>query len=356
MEQPEISVIITVYNQEKYIGKCIRSVTGQTFENFEIILVNDGSTDKSLTICQKYAQKDQRIAIINQPNSGLVLARKNGVLHAQGEYVFFVDGDDYVSSHALYKLMSLANKYNLDMVVGNHCRVCDNWGMISKKGFPYRKTNTQISKKELIEMWLGLGKDGKHSEGGVYLWGQLIRRTCILNAMREDSAHLFPSRCYMEDCIFHLAVAPYIKTCWLSNEIIYYYRIGGCTMHYYPFAKSAGGLYYDLRYEMCMKYHHPELLPFVFTHYKTALISDVAGQIRYRMAGMEEIRNSIYTELASRKIAIWAQKTHYDELKVDDIISSSNMQNNNMQMHFLRNRLIMLYQKIVDGISFIIES
>jgi len=355
MNQPAISVIITVYNQEKYIGKCIRSVIGQSFEDFEIILVNDGSTDKSLMICQKYAQKDHRIVIINQPNSGIIQARKEGILHAQGEFVFFVDGDDYITYHALHELISLAKEYELDMVVGNHRRVCDNWSFISKNGLPYKKNNMQISNNELIMTWLGLGMYGKHSEGGVYLWGQLIRRSCVMTALREDGEHLFPStrRC-MEDLMFHLAVAPYIDSCWLSNLIVYYYRTGGCTMHYCPYIKK-GGDYYDFRYEMCNSYGLQSLLPYVLAHYRMSLLADVAGQIHYGIANIEEIREFVSTELKNRKIAIWSKDTHYDELNVDDIISCAIMQNKNNHLQFLKNKLIMIYQKIVDQICALSE-
>lgn len=92
-----VSIIIPVYNLEEYIEECIESVVNQSYDNIEIILVNDGSTDDSLFKCQEYAQNDSRIIIIDQPNKGVVSARCAGINCAQGEFVLFVDGDDYIS-------------------------------------------------------------------------------------------------------------------------------------------------------------------------------------------------------------------------------------------------------------------
>ena len=96
MEKYKISVIVTVYNVEQYLDDCIQSILNQTYTNLEIILVNDGSTDNSLKICQKYKKRDSRIALINQDNAGAVVARKSGIDRATGEYVTFVDGDDWI--------------------------------------------------------------------------------------------------------------------------------------------------------------------------------------------------------------------------------------------------------------------
>ena len=87
MEKYKISVIVTVYNVEQYLDDCIQSILNQTYTNLEIILVNDGSTDNSLKICQKYKKRDSRIALINQDNAGAVVARKSGIDRATGEYV-----------------------------------------------------------------------------------------------------------------------------------------------------------------------------------------------------------------------------------------------------------------------------
>lgn len=91
-----ISVIVPIYNAEEYLNKCLASIVNQTYRELEIILVNDGSTDESLAICEKYKQVDDRVVIINKHNEGLVRARKDGIRMAKGEYITFVDADDWI--------------------------------------------------------------------------------------------------------------------------------------------------------------------------------------------------------------------------------------------------------------------
>lgn len=91
-----ISVIVPIYNAEKYLDKCLYSIVNQTYSDLEIILINDGSTDSSYAICEKYKQNDKRIVIVNKNNEGLVKARKDGIRMAKGEYITFVDADDWI--------------------------------------------------------------------------------------------------------------------------------------------------------------------------------------------------------------------------------------------------------------------
>ena len=108
------SIIIPVYNVEKYLTKCLDSVINQTYKKFEIILINDGSTDGSSLICKKYVQNDVRIKYLEQKNSGLSVARNNGVLHAKGDYLLFLDSDDYLEPNLLEVLnKELDKKYDL---------------------------------------------------------------------------------------------------------------------------------------------------------------------------------------------------------------------------------------------------
>ena len=96
MRNSIISVIIPVYNVEKYLSRCIESVLNQTYRNLEIIIVDDGSTDDSLNICRRYEKKDKRIKVIHQDNGGLSSARNKGLMNSTGEYISFVDSDDWL--------------------------------------------------------------------------------------------------------------------------------------------------------------------------------------------------------------------------------------------------------------------
>lgn len=105
-----ISVIIPVYNAEKYIERCVKSIQNQTYTHFELILVNDGSTDNSLNLCEILASNDERIVVVNRDNGGASAARNTGLAHIRGNYVIFADSDDYVSPSYLENLYLQQNK------------------------------------------------------------------------------------------------------------------------------------------------------------------------------------------------------------------------------------------------------
>lgn len=116
---PKISVIVPVYNVEKYLARCLDSIINQTLADIEIICINDGSTDNSLEILNDYAKKDSRIKIIDQTNAGLSCARNAGMQIAQGEYIGFVDSDDWIDLDFYEKLYTAAKKYDADIACGS---------------------------------------------------------------------------------------------------------------------------------------------------------------------------------------------------------------------------------------------
>lgn len=121
----KVSVIIPVYNVENYLKKCLDSVINQTLKNIEIICINDGSTDNSLKILEEYSKKDNRIIVLNQENQGQSIARNNGLKIAKGEFIGFVDSDDYISLNFYEKLYNSAKKYNSQIAVADIFRFCD---------------------------------------------------------------------------------------------------------------------------------------------------------------------------------------------------------------------------------------
>lgn len=129
-----ISIIVPVYNVEQYLCKCIDSILMQTFKHLQIILVDDGSEDLSGKICDKYEQKDKRIKVIHKQNGGLSDARNCGLDNASGEYVIFVDSDDYIEKDACAKLIEIASKYKVDIVTGE-ARVIQNHKKMTLKNY-----------------------------------------------------------------------------------------------------------------------------------------------------------------------------------------------------------------------------
>ncbi|MBQ6221481.1 MAG: glycosyltransferase family 2 protein [Solobacterium sp.] len=114
---PEVSVVINMYNSEKYLRKCIDSVLAQTFTDFELILVNDGSKDHSLDICKEYAEKDTRIRIVDKENGGLADARNAGLDAAKGRYLEFIDADDWIEPDLLEKCVARLRETDADIVI-----------------------------------------------------------------------------------------------------------------------------------------------------------------------------------------------------------------------------------------------
>ena len=113
---PKVSVVVPIYNVENYLEKCIKSLISQSLTDLEIILVDDGSTDSSSVICDKYSILDSRIVVIHKKNGGLVSARKTGLKIAKGDYIGFVDGDDYIDERMYEDLLSYISKNGVDVV------------------------------------------------------------------------------------------------------------------------------------------------------------------------------------------------------------------------------------------------
>lgn len=126
-QQPLLSIIIPIYKVEKYLDRCISSVINQTYKNLEIILVDDGSPDNCPMMCDAWAEKDNRIKVIHKPNAGLGFARNSGLEIATGDYIAFIDSDDYVDLDMYDTLISTSMKYNADIVYcGCHWGTSDN--------------------------------------------------------------------------------------------------------------------------------------------------------------------------------------------------------------------------------------
>lgn len=121
-----ITVIIPVYNAEKYIAECLESLINQTYKNLEIIVINDGSKDNSGTICDQYKEKDSRIQVIHKENGGVSLARNSGLEIAKGKYIAFVDGDDYLDKEYFEKMLKILKEKQVDIVLCGFNRVYDN--------------------------------------------------------------------------------------------------------------------------------------------------------------------------------------------------------------------------------------
>lgn len=227
----KISVIVPVFNCEKYIERCIKSVLSQTFLNFELIIVDDGSTDNSFTICQVYEKKDSRIKVIHQENYGVSSARNKGINESNGLYITFLDSDDWISEVYLERMIRIAEMNNADMVI---CK----YKMINtyEKDIPSEDKVCTYNGKEAIHIH-GMTMDGAFRSPTA----KLTRSSII----RE---HLFPeNRHYAEDaaCVY-LWMFECNVIC-ETDEIHYYYYINPTSVIHHNYERKRLGAFNTYR-------------------------------------------------------------------------------------------------------------
>lgn len=149
-----ISVIVPVYNCEKYISRCIDSILNQTFKDFEILLLNDGSTDNSLKILREYEKKHKNIIVIDKKNEGVAITRNKGIKLAKGKYIAFIDNDDYIDKDYLRRHYDVATINDFDVVLSGYKKVNKNKNIL----FKYKIKNTPWAKYQIVAPWARLYK------------------------------------------------------------------------------------------------------------------------------------------------------------------------------------------------------
>ncbi len=174
-----VSIVVAVYNAEKFIHKCVDSLLAQTYPHLEVILVDDGSPDRCGAICDEYAARDSRVKVCHQPNGGVAVARQTGIDHATGDYVIHADPDDWVEPNMVEELLANALETGADMVI---CDYIDEYGFrkINRaQPLPPHPTSSEMLHK--------LAAGSLHGS----LWNKLIRRECIGEVkFREDVTYL----------------------------------------------------------------------------------------------------------------------------------------------------------------------
>lgn len=191
---PQISVITPVYQAEKFLKKCVDSIRAQTFTDWELLLIDDGSTDRSSEICQEYAKKDERIRYHRKENGGVSSARNAGVALAKGRYLTFVDSDDFVAEDLLETLYALAERYKAQM------SICRGYDLYEGKEIPELEKE---GREFVTDSEEGLRQVMKARVFGVMPWGKLYRKEIFEGVVypektiAEDACAIFP---LMEHC------------------------------------------------------------------------------------------------------------------------------------------------------------
>lgn len=216
----KVSVIVPVYNKEKELERCLLSIVTQTYKNLEIIVIDDGSTDGSYNIYTDFANKDKRIKIIRKKNEGVDCARHTGIEIATGDYVTFVDSDDYLYNKAVELLIVALKTSNADVSFGNFTRVIGKHGIVKKSNGGDIFNNNIILQDELIDKYL------KSFCG----WGDLPINMCgKLYKMELVKDVPVTKLVYGEDLCFNLYVLPKAKKIVSIPNSIYFYVYGGVT-------------------------------------------------------------------------------------------------------------------------------
>lgn len=167
MQKSVVSVIVPVYNVEKYLIRCLDSIIHQTYSNLQIILIDDGSTDSSGEICDLYCARDTRIQVIHKSNGGLSSARNVGIENARGNYILFCDSDDYLFNDGIEYLVDLIKKYNAQVSIGNYIRTSE---YIQRRNDPNEEDNLLLL-NALQSINMQFGKDTVQM---VTAWGKLF--------------------------------------------------------------------------------------------------------------------------------------------------------------------------------------
>lgn len=209
MNSLSISVIVPVYNVEKYLPRCINSILAQTFTNFELLLIDDGSKDKSGAICDDYAKKYPRVKVFHKDNGGVSSARNMGLDNAKGEWICFCDSDDYLESDYLEKLYMPMLTNSKSLVIGGY-KSCEESNV---KVLSVAKQNKQISLT--LEQFIELDNINIFN----YCWGKLFSRRILIENSLRFSIHYS----YGEDKLFVLKYILCVSYMYLSPSCSYIY-------------------------------------------------------------------------------------------------------------------------------------
>ncbi|NFO13452.1 glycosyltransferase family 2 protein [Clostridium botulinum] len=252
MQEILISIIMPVFNAEKYLEKSIQSVLNQTIKNFEFIIVNDNSTDKSENIIEQFVKDDSRIKYIKNVNKGVSNARNLGIELSKGEYITFIDADDYIYSNALEQMYLYIKKENNDVCMAGYIEESLN----KKKKFelPYKDgkiLNNSEVKLNIIPKMIAITKDDTDKNlimGSV--WRLLIRRNII-----EKNNIKFNSKVYLaEDLLFCIEVFSKANSVIIMKECYYnYMRYGNTVLERYRKNFLRESLFFYSEYENLLK-------------------------------------------------------------------------------------------------------
>ncbi len=222
----KVTIVIPVYNTKKYLKKCVDSLTEQTYRNIEVLLVDDGSTDGSSELCDEIANKDERVRVIHKANGGVAAARNLGIDEAEGEYVMFVDSDDWLDTDAVETLVEHADKNNVDVIRFNYVREFEGKQLVKKNTFLEERVYLGNECRNVCRQTLGLiGDELSHPESMNFLASacfNMYRKSLLVNS----EVRFFPieKTGSFEDGLFNFDVFMSVRSFEFIDKPFYHYR------------------------------------------------------------------------------------------------------------------------------------
>lgn len=220
MENTKVSIVVPVYKVEKYLERCVDSIINQTYRNLEIILVDDGSPDSCPAMCDKFAEKDSRIIVIHKENGGLSDARNAGLDIARGEYIGFVDSDDYIAPTMYEVLMKRIVSDKSDLAVCEYVRVYDSGEQLKNKQWHQKAHNKCYTSNEFIaDLFI-------HNSGAYVVTVNKLYNREIFRTLR------FPfGKQHEDEFIIHRVIAQCKNISYIEDELYYYRQREGSIMN-----------------------------------------------------------------------------------------------------------------------------
>lgn len=302
-----ISVIIPVYNTAKFLSTCIKSVVNQTYQDLEIILVNDASTDSSIHICNRFKEKDKRIILIDKKqNEGVEKARYDGILVAKGEYICFVDSDDWLEKNALKRMYDKAIETDADYVEIGMQRVLDRHKIIKKEA--HSTIKELITQPQLFDLYY-ISFFGVNILS-VNIWGKLYKSNILKNPPQPIGLAMG------EDLYFNLEIFPCLQKVYIDDYIGYNYRFGGMTTQYNKNLLPNLKALYSIKKRKIEKYKYDKASDYIRIELKNVFISDINQRILFHYGSKEDIINQINQELTD---PVWSD---IQQIKNPNIITS----------------------------------
>ncbi|RHU24795.1 glycosyltransferase [Parabacteroides sp. TM07-1AC] len=219
--KPRVSVILPIYKVEKYLDRCMHSLLNQTLKDIEIIMVDDGSPDNSPTMCDQYAKEDSRVKVIHKQNAGLGFARNSGLEIATGDYIAFVDSDDFVSVTAFEILLKVALEENADYVMCGYKSVRNNICVSEHKDVNQKMVMEVPDCYNVLRGMIGIDPDSEYSYRHNYsVWHGIYKSTLFT----EGGIRFCSERDLIsEDLIFHLSLIPLCRKIVIIPDLLYNY-------------------------------------------------------------------------------------------------------------------------------------